>query len=84
MLSTPATLDGTEIESTDDLVAAFRTAGTEITEIEPTTVGGIESRVFEMRGEASEVLKRGVDDERTYARRRWDGSGWSSTRTEGC
>lgn len=66
LVSTPATVDGAAIESTDELIEALRGGGVEVTEIAPTMLGGIDSRVFDIRGVSFDVIRRGEEDERTF------------------
>ena len=45
---TPIGLDRTPLASADDAVAAFEAFGVEVTELDPTTVDGVATRVFDL------------------------------------
>jgi len=67
-LAVPHDTTGTPIESTDDLVTQLTSVGVEVTEVEPSTVDGLDARVFEiaMPGPADASLLRNPGDERGW------------------
>lgn len=60
--------DEAELESTDDVVAQIQTNGATVSEIEPTTVGGLPARVFEIASPepTGPVLVFGEQDRRGW------------------
>ncbi len=53
-LANPFDGEGKAVEAVAELVTALQTANVEVTEIEPTLIHGLEARVFDIGGSASE------------------------------
>ena len=66
-LTNPLDSDDNALETIDDLVAALERGNTAVTEIESTSIDGIETRVFDIAGSSSQAsLKLAPDDERGW------------------
>lgn len=64
LLDGPLDLDGNAIHTTDELVAVLRESSIEVTELEPTTVGGFDARVFGIvDGAPGPAMLWSLDDE---------------------
>ena len=57
-LANPRTLDGTTLQSVDQLVDALRSAGIEVQDDEGMTIDGLPARTFEVAADPSEPLLR--------------------------
>ena len=65
-LTRPSLLDGERVETADQLFAALTEEGVAISEIESTTVGGIDARVFDIEGPSQPLLSVGEGSANTW------------------
>jgi hypothetical protein len=58
----PLDMDGNQLSTADELVAELTANGVDVTETDPTTVGGLPGRVFDLSGGPPQPLvQTGID-----------------------